>query len=625
MEKKVRQIQLDQLYEERAFLSFCNDDQHGRHSKRLGMEITHEFLLACEKDGFVVPLHIQTEARKVDGKDVQVEVKYYSPFQIFLVAELCKNIVDEDGHLRDLVLMDANYQKEQKTRYINWGGHMAFNIDNERTESGNPPHMISHFTLMKDFHNFLRLLHTFETLDHTRHEDYARRRYYRNAPKLQYDFKELNADVLAEHGVNVEKVKTIFKIVGNIALSIDPLEEWFNYIHRHEIMRKDELKGLAGVAQELYNFCDILREVIETAEGKKLPPFLEFVKSDFAHHDREKMNKFAEGEDIMAIKKANEHLIEWLTKNKEYLDDIFAKHPEWQKTDLIDTAKKVQIQLDDFHTRYGDIRYVGSYRTIYPSDKKVEELDEATKRILDMYTRSRSQQQKRDGDDEDDLELNIPIEITHAISSRLSDLERDVTGIAYNLSNLLQNDTNRVEQEKRISVGPLQLEYSKLQEGKEDPNPGVTASLFWRDFLPKEQKKYDDEMKVIEDKRSELHQIAKEAGLVFCAKCREKKVVLHQLHLDDKFSTEAICDDCIGSKDLQSIKNGEWRCEYDNEKGELCNTLLYKFAHNNILNTTSLNTSIAKIQLNYGQMEIEVSCPKCRKKSSKSVEWGWLP
>lgn len=621
MKKKTREIKLDQLCDERSFLSFCNDDQRGSHGKRLGLEITHEFLLACEKDGFIVPILTRTETQTVDNKETQVEVKYYSPFQIFLVAMLCKNIIDEDGYLRDLVLMDADYQKQQKTRYINWGGYMAFNIDNAKTESVNPPGMVSHFTLMKDFHNFLKLLHTFETFDGTRHDDYARRRYYRTAPKLQFDFKELSVDLLSDYDISVDRVKIIFKNIGNFALSIDPLEEWFNYIHRHAILRKDELKGLAGVAQELYNFCEVLREVVETIDGKKLPPFLEFVKSDFAHHDREKMNKFAEGEDIVAIKKANEHLIEWLTTNKDYIDDIFAKHPEWQKVDLIEEATKAQAHLDDFYTRYGDVRYVGSYRTIYPSDKKIEELDEATKRYLDMYARSRSQQEK----DEDDSEINFQMEITRAISSRLSDLEREVVGIAYNLSNLLQNDTNRIEQEKRMSVAPLQEEYFKQHDHATDPNPGLTASLFWREFLPKGQKKYDDEMATIDHKRSELHQIAKEGGLVFCAKCREKKVILHQLHLDDKFSTEAICDDCIGSKDLQSIKNGEWRCEYDNGKGEYCNTLLYKFAHNNILNTTSLNTSIAKIQLNYGQMEIEVSCPKCRKKSSKAVEWGWLP
>lgn len=622
MKKKTREIKLDQLCDERSFLSFCNDDQRGNHGKRLGMEITHEFLVACEKDGFILPLLIRTEARTIDGKEAQVEVKYYSPFQIFLVTELCKNVIDEDGYLRDLALMDADYQKQQKTRYINWGGHMAFNIDNEKTESGNPPNMISHFTLMKNFHNFLRLLHTFDTFDNTRNDDYVRRRLYRNAPKLQFDFKELSADLLSEYDTNTDKIKTIFKIIGNIALSIDPLEEWFNYVHRHEIMRKDELKGLAGVAQELYNFCDILREVVETVDGKKLPPFLEFVKSDFGYHDREKMNKFAEGEDIVAIKKANEHLIEWLIKNKEFIDGVFAKHPEWEKIDFLDLANKTRITLDDFHTRYGDIRYVGAYRTMYPSDKKVEELDDATKRILDMYTRSRLHNQK---DEEDDYEVDIQMEISQAISSRLSDLERDVVAVAYKLSDLFQSDISRVEGEKRMSVGPLQQEYFKDREHKDDPNPGLTNSLFWREFLPKGQKKYDDEMETLGHKRSELGQIWREAGFVFCAKCRAKKVVLHQLHLDEKFSTEAICDDCIESKDLQSIKSGEWHCEHNNEKGELCNTMLYKFAHNNILNTTTLSTSVAKIQLNYGQMEIEVSCPKCRKKSSKMVEWGWLP
>jgi hypothetical protein len=622
MKKKTREIKLDQLCDERSFLSFCNDDQRGNHGKRLGMEITHDFLVACEKDGFIIPLLTRTESRMVEGKETQVEVKYYSPFQIFLVTELCKNVIDEDGYLRDLALMDADYQKQQKTRYINWGGHMAFNIDNEKTESGNPSAMISHFTLMKDFHNFLRLLHTFDTFDNTRNDDYVRRRLYRNAPKLQYDFKELSAELLSEYNTNTDKIKTIFKIVGNIGLSIDPLEEWFNYVHRHEIMRKDELKGLAGVAQELYNFCDVLREVVETVDGKKLPPFLEFVKSDFGYHDREKMNKFAEGEDIVAIKKANENLIEWLTKNKEFIDGVFAKHPEWEKVDFLDLANKTRITLDDFHTRYGDIRYVGAYRTMYPSDKKVEELDDATKRILDMYTRSRLHHQK---DEDDDYEIDIQMEISQAISSRLSDLERDVVAVAYKLSDLFQSDISRVEGEKRMSVGPLQQEYFKDREHKDDPNPGLTNSLFWREFLPKGQKKYDDEMEMLGNKRSELNHIWREAGLVFCAKCREKKVILHQLHLDEKFSTEAICDDCVASSDLSTIKSGEWCCEHINHEGNVCGRMLYKFAHNNILSSILKNTANTKVTLNYGQMEIEISCPECRQKSTKMVEWGWLP
>lgn len=622
MKAKVREIVLGQLYEERAFLSFCNDDHHGRN-RRLGIEITHEFLLACEKDGFILPLLTRTEARMTSRKESQVEIKYYSPFQMFLVAMLCKNSINENGLLIDSA-MDLAYQKEHNTRYINWGGYGSFNIDNAKIESRNPPSMISHFTLMKDFHNFLRLLHTFNILDGTRYDNYALRRYYRNAPKLQFDFKELTKELLLDYDVDVDKVKIIFKNIGNFALDIDPLEGWFNYIHRHDVRRKDELKGLAGVAQEFYNFCDILREVIEVTDGKKLPPFLEVVKSDFAYHDREKMNTYAEGEDILAIKKANEHLMGWLIENKEYIDDIFTKHPEWQKVDFLDEARKTQAHLDDFYIRYGDVRYVGSYRTVYPSEKKIEELDETTRRYVEMYTKLQSSDEKQESG-EDDLKFDISLEISNAINSRLGDLERKVTGIVYNLSDLLQKDTNRVEHEKRISVGPLQVEYAKLQQGKEDANRALTSHLFWSEFLPKEQKKYDDEMKMLENKRSELHHIAKEAGLVFCAKCREKKVVIHQLHYDEKFSDEAICDDCIAGSDLSTIKSGEWLCEHTNHEGNTCGHMLYKFAHNNILSSILKNTANTKVVLNYGQMEIEISCPKCRKKSSKMIEWGWLP
>lgn len=614
MAEKTRETKLDQLLEERAFLAFCNDDHHGGYGKRLETEITSEFLVACEKDGFIVPLHIQKETRMVDGKEVQINVKYYSPFQLFLVAELCKNVIDEEGHLRDLTLMDANYQKEQKARYINWGGHSAFNIDNEKIESSNPPNMVSHFTLMKNFHAFLRLLHTFETFDHTRHDDYARRRLYRNAPQLQYDFKDLTPTLVAEYGVTIESVKHICKIMGNFALHIDPLENWYNYIHRHDIMRKDELKGLAGIAQELYNFSDVLVDAIEKLEGKKLPPFLEFVKSDFAYHDREKMNSYADGEDILAIKKSGKDLIKWLTDNKEYLDGIFDKHPDWKRVDFLALAQKAHKDLEDFHTLYGDIRYVGSYRTIYPSNKKLEELDPWTKKHVEMYTKSHP----LSGDE-------LGIEISHAVSSRLSDLERNVTGVAYDVSNLLQNDTYRIENEKRMSVGPFQMEYFKEHKHEEDPNPALTNHRFWTDFLPKAQKKYDDEMSLLEKKRAELHHIAREAGLVFCAKCREKHVVIHQTRHDEKFSTEAICDDCIKNKDLDTIKSGEWTCEHTNHKGETCGHMLYKFAHNNILSSILKNTANTKVTLNYGQMEIEISCPKCRQKSSKMVEWGWLP
>ncbi len=613
MTKKKREIYVDQLYRDDTFLSYCNYDQHGGVSTKLGERITPEFLLACEKDDFILPLHTQTETRMVNGKELQVEAKYYSPFQLFLVAELCKNTIDEDGLLRDVDLMDATYQKEQKARYINWGGESAFLIDDKKRNDLDTFPMYNHFALMKNFHCFLKLLHSFKTFDHSPHDDYSRRRLYRDVPNLQYDFSELDATLLSAYDLDIEKIKTLFKLIGNYAFHIDPLEKWFNYVHKHDVFRKDELKGTAGVAQELYNFCDILREVIETIEGKKLPPFLEFVTSDFPYHNRDKMNQYAEGEDIVAVKRANENLITWIVENTDYIDDIFTKHPEWEKVDFLEVAKNVQKDINDFHERYGDIRYVGMYRTIYPSNKKLEDLDEVTKKYVWMHAKS-----------DDDYDEKLGIEISSAISSRLGDLQRHVSSCAHKISSLLLDDRERIEKEKRMSVGPLQLEYSKERDTATDTNPQLTASLFWRDFLPKAQKKYDDEIKSLENKRAVLHHISAEARYVFCAKCREKYVVLHQMYNDGKLSNEAICDDCISNKDLSTIRSGEWCCEYTNHDGNTCGHMLYKFAHNNILSSILKNTANTKVTLNYGQMEIEISCPKCRRKSSKVVEWGWL-
>jgi hypothetical protein len=380
---------------------------------------------------------------------------------------------------------------------------------------------------------------------------------------------------------------------------------------------------MAGVAQELYNFCDVIRDLIEHVEGKELPPFLQYVKSDFHISDRDKVNTYAEGEDILAIKKANEKLIAWITKNKDYIDDIFSKHTDWEKVDLLVVAMNLQKELDDFYSRYGDIRYVGNYRTELPSDKKLEDLDPKTRWYFDMVMKSREREEK--DEDDDGYKVDPQIEISSAISSRLGDLQRDVMMLAHKTSDMLMNDRSRIEREKQMSVGPLQEEYFKLHDHATDPNPGLTNSLFWRDFLPKGQKKYDDEMELSDRKQAELNGIAKETWLVLCAKCRDKHVVMHQLYHDEKLSNEAICDDCVGSADLSTIKSGEWLCEHTNHDGNTCGHMLYKFAHNNILSSILKNTANTKVTLNYGQMEIEISCPKCRKKSTKMVEWGWLP
>lgn len=602
MKTQTRTIHIDQLYTQDAFLSFCNDDHSGSYGDKLGVKITPEFLMACEKDEFIVPVCVQDK------------VKYYSPFQIFIIAELCHNVVDEDGFLRDGDLIDLSYQKEYKTRYINWGGQSAFNINNRETEKNTKSNILNQFSLTKDFNNFVGLLHSFKTAKDMDLWDYEKRRLYSHAPEIQFDFsseKDLKK-ILKEYKLDVAKIKTVLKIVGNFALHIDPMEQWFNYIHKHPTLRKDEFKGMASVAQELYNICDIAKELIETVEKKELLPLLEFIKSDFPYGNRDKINSYAEGEDILAIKKSHENLTAWIKKNTKYLNALFARHPQWQKIDFTKHAKDTGEKLHDFHARYGDIRYVGSYRTIYPSDKKLDELDPETKRYAQMFS-------KADNLSQDELQ----IEISQAISSRLSDLQREVSSVAYDISHVLQNDVPRIEREKNMSVTSIQEKYNKINKGSKT-DQGLLASMFWREYLPKEQEVFQKELSVIEKLKSELHQITKSTRLVFCAKCREKHVVVHQLHYDDKLSNEAICDDCISKKDLQSIKSGEWRCEHENDKGKICNALLYKFAHNNIMNTNLMNNSNATITLNFGQMDIQVKCKDCKNISTKSIDWGWL-
>jgi hypothetical protein len=606
MKTQPRTIHIDQLYTQDAFLSFCNNDHSGSYGSKLGVKITPEFLTACEKDEFIMPVCIQDK------------VKYYSPFQIFIIAELCHNVVDEDGYLRDADLMDLAYQKEHKTRYINWSGQSAFNINNRETEKDTKSKILNQFSLTKDFNNFVRLIHSFKTTKSTDLWNYEKRRLYRSAPEIQFDFSadtDLNK-ILREYKLDVAKIKTILKIVGNFALHIDPMEYWFNYIHKHPTLRKDEFKGMASVAQELYNVCDIAKELIKVVEQKELPPLLEFIKSDFPYGNRDKINSYAEGEDIVALKKAHENLTVWIKKNTKYLHTLFAKHPEWQKIDFAKNAKELKAKIDDFYARYGDVRYVGSYRTVHPSTITIDKLDPETKRYVDFYTKNDTYDEKYSAQD-------ISIHISQAISSRLSDLQREVSSVAYSIAHVLENDVYRIEREKNMSVGLIQEKYNKLNVGSKT-DQGLLASMFWREYLPKEQEVFQKELNTIHKLKSELYGIAKETHLVFCAKCREKHVIVHQLHYDDRLSNEAICDDCINKKDLQSIKSGEWRCEHENNKGEICNALLYKFAHNNIMNTNLMNNSNATITLNFGQMNIQVKCKDCKNISTKSIDWGWL-
>jgi hypothetical protein len=100
---KILKIKKEQLIPEREFINHCFSDQHGSLIQKLNID--HRFIEAAEKDGFMKPLLIIKEPKiplEIEGGVVlenNNKIKYYSPFHIYIVAQLAKNVVLDDGFL----------------------------------------------------------------------------------------------------------------------------------------------------------------------------------------------------------------------------------------------------------------------------------------------------------------------------------------------------------------------------------------------------------------------------------------------------------------------------------------------------------------------------------------------
>jgi hypothetical protein len=617
MKESEIKIHTNQLFEQNKFLYFCNTDYHGNNREKLGRRITGEFLDACERDNFIIPIHRQiSKVKDQDGKEIEKEFKFYSAFQIFLVSEFMRNTIGEEGLLIDLNTMDLEYQKKQNTRYINWGGGMAFNIGEWMDKDLGHPIMVNYFRLVRNFHNFLKFLHSCEVYDDTKYRDYEVRRMYPDeTPKIQYKFEEIKnlRTKLSNFNLSIEDVKNIYKNVGSHALGIDPMKHWYYYLQKHDQLRRDEISGLGGVAQELYNFCKIVKNLIETVDKKILPPFIEYIQEGFLSPNEKQISKYAEGIDVLVVKKIANEFLKWLKENSTIIDEAIKLHGNIQLPYIQNLEAQIQ-QVELFHTKYGDVRYTGNMRQYSPSKLKFEELD--------MYVKHLITSVHRIGPTAPLSEEEMPYEITGAIASRLNDLIRNVSSIAYKIRDILFIKIDELERQKPMLIAPLQQKYFEEIKGKE--NQEVLQHKFWTDILYPEQKKIDLKIEEVRNTQSRLYGFTNELHKVFCVKCRENKVVLHQGQFDYRTSNEAICDDCVQKEDLQKMPDGEWHCEHEISKGKICNAMLQKFAHTNILNTNLLSGNL-NIKLNYGQTEVKVKCGKCKNYSEKILDWGWLP
>jgi hypothetical protein len=596
------EVKKEQLLSEQAFINYCNYDEANIHGGRVSrLDIDQRFIRAAEKDGFIKPLLKTKElVKQNDGTEKLEMVSYYSPFQIFLVSELSKNIIDENGYLRSP--SDLEWQKEKNFRWVNWGGGMSLTIDKKRRWERNPKFASENLPLFCDyFHRFLAFIHTFELKpNHIR--DIEERRHFTRLPSVSYNFellKDGGLKLLKKHRLDTKILNLLRKEVAQLATVIDPLEHWYYYIKRHTQFRKDLLKGDAALAQEIYRIYDLVTIIVETITGEKSKPLFDFLYPDITPFLIQKVN-YQSGEDVKALQFAIQQFKEWSGKkeNKHFVNN-----------EAIEKLNAVENKIKDYEQRYGDRSYAGNLRTIETEEKiKLDDLDEETKKDVENTLKQMKEQK---------MKVELGQEISQAIEHRLWELQRELQEIFWDIGGKLRDRENEWWQKERNFHNIFWM-ANREKLAKLPREEQLKLSRKELDKIVKEAKKWDERGKVF------AYSVSKYADLVFCRVCRKNPV---QLHIENnnlnmwEVSRSVICDECIQkASDPRELKGAEWKCDY-------CGSLIYKFAHNNILSDLLINTVSANINLEYGKMTIVARCPnsKCKRENTRTINWGWMP
>lgn len=626
-----REIKQDQLLPEWGFLRFCNEDQANSYVGGR-MEISEQFLRAAERDNLIKPiLQIQGKIRQQDGTEKEGLVNYYSPHQIYLLAELRHNILDEDSNLRapDTVDWYKERPKEQRPRYISWGRGMSFWAENPKKRDENEDNLWIGAHLLSEYMNtFLELLHSLEPIPrHLRTEE--KQRFWNDASILEYNFEQLKKGgkrLLKNYGLDEKKLITLRHNIGQFAEMTDPLAHWYYYIKRHPEYKKDLLKGDASLAQEIYRLYDLLTEVWEVVTKEKAEPIFEFLHKDFGTPFYAPKTEYLHGEDIKALKYSVEQFKRWKRKkgNKSFVSD--------------ETMKKinaVEKELAEYEKLYGDRNYAGSMRSINEEDAiEFDKLDPRTKRYAEMILKQREGHKGVKPSEQE-----IKQEVAHAIMSRLGDLQRELRQIFWDISGQFREKENVAWQEINSNNLWMKLARDGKFEGLDHAQQVQLANT--------ERKKIEKVAKDWKEKSGEFHKtVSWFTDLAFCQACRSNPIKLHKENVERDYWNgfiPRICDTCLKTKKLRTLPAGEYRCGN-------CGNLLLKFIHTNIINDLIFRqTSEMRIELEYGKIRVEVQCngykqcKECEKKMAtdkesrcethegckephiKFMEWGWLP
>ncbi|MCL6096289.1 MAG: hypothetical protein M1444_01200 [Patescibacteria group bacterium] len=616
--EEVGGIKIEQLLSESAFLDYCNSDFHG-HRK---LDITPEFLRALESDNFLFPLIKKKEVSKDSTENNEIEVNYFSPHQIYVVSSFAKNQI-HDGQL--WVKDNVDFYKQQGYRMVSWGwSGYAFNItlgqNSGKLQQGN----IS--TLYKDLHNFLKMLHSFDQ-DKVYYGPKSRK--YSAAPDLSFKYPELTLKELEKYVLNTAKLNFLRREIAYLATQIDPLEHWYYYINRHPLWRRDDFKGEALLAQELYVIAELIEEVLENVSGEKQPPIFELiyrVNKIYPYNIPQK--EYVHGTDVKSMWSSLEKFKLWGKEksNKELISDL-----------TLERLENFKKELKEYEDKYGARSFISNgIREVETEEKiKIEDLDLKTKNYVEQILRQAEKELKEgnrqflslwdneieeriknkeislDEAKKEDYALFIKREIFEAIESRLSDLRRtlwDIFNTVYDEINKsasrtwdkVNSDNNFWFENKDKLINLTREEQNKL--------------------YMTEHNKVRKEAEHWSLRRDEFGRVMSEMEFIYCSVCRQKPVRVYQSSNDQQLSRSVICDDCIkNAKDPKTIKQAELKCDY-------CGYMLYKYAYKNRLNDLLFNKAPADIdvELEYGRLKIEIKCRNCKQVNVRQIDWGWV-
>ncbi len=551
-------IKIEQLLPERAFIDFCNFDYH-HHPK---LSINSDFLTALEKDRFIFPLTTKKEKIIEDGTEKENTVRYYSPHQIYTVAAFSRNQV-HDGSL--WVRENLEFYKQQGFRFVNWGwGGYAFNIslggNSGRLQQGNI------WTLHKDFQNFLRMLHSFDL-----NKEYygPKSRHYTLAPDISFKIPSLMKERFKEYELTEKGLNFLRREIAYLGTQIDPLEHWYYYIRRHPMWRRDDFKGEALLAQELYIVADLVAEVLEKVSGKAQPPIFELMYGDKNMYPYGlPRREYVHGIDIKSMWTSIKNFRDWASENsnKDFVDE-----------DILSKLADFEMELKEYENKYGDRSAIsnGIREVEVEEGIKLEDLDQKTKNYVDQILRQAQSElngNKRQfislWDDElekrvknkeisldeakkQDHELFIKREIYDAIEFRLGDLRRNL----WSVFDLVEGKLRKKSSDAWDKVNNFSSYfYFDNKEKLSNLAREEQQKLYQIEYI-----KIHKEAECWSSKRDELGKIMLEMELLYCSVCRKRPVLDRFSSNEQRLSREAICADC--EKDTQGLKaknKGVW-------------------------------------------------------------------